>query len=119
MQLVDYLPILMMVVLGLGMVLAFAIFSEILGPRDKSPNKLAPFECGHTSKGQPRLRFAVKYYPIAILFVLFDVEAVFLYPWAVVYGELKLFALVEMLIFLGILVLAFIYIWAKGGLEWD
>ncbi|MFO8057931.1 MAG: NADH-quinone oxidoreductase subunit A [bacterium] len=119
MELADYLPILMMVALGLGMVIAFALFSEILGPRDKSPNKLAPFECGHTSRGQPRMRFAVKYYPIAILFVLFDVEAVFLYPWAVVYGELKLFALVEMVIFLGILVLAFFYIWAKGGLEWD
>ncbi len=109
----------MMILLAVGMVISFALFSEILGPRDKSPAKLSPFECGHASKGQPRLRFAVKYYPIAILFVLFDVEAVFLYPWAVVYGELKLFALAEMVIFLGVLVLAFFYVWRKGGLEWD
>jgi len=97
----------------------FVLGSVLLGPRHRNKVKDMPFECGHPSEGHTRKRFAVKFYGIAVLFILFDIEAVFLYPWAVVYGELKLFAMVEMMIFLGILLLALWYVWAKGGLEWD
>ena len=100
-------------------IVIFALGSVYLGPSHPSARKNMPFECGHPSTGAPRGRFPIKFYGIAVLFVLFDIEAVFLFPWAVVYGELGLFALVEMLIFLGVLFLALFYVWAKGGLEWD
>ncbi len=119
MTLVDYAPILAMLVLAGGLAVAFVLMSVLFGPVQQSPAKNMPFECGHPSRGTPRLRFAVKFYGVAVLFILFDVEAVFLYPWAVVYGQLGLFALIEMVIFLGVLTLALFYVWAKGGLEWE
>lgn len=116
---VDYIPILIMLAMAVGLALVFALGSVFLGPTFINRNKLDPFECGQPSEGNPNHRFAVKFYGIAILFILFDIEAVFLYPWAVVYNELKLFALVEMGIFLGLFVLLLAYVWSKGGLEWD
>ena len=119
MLLVDYVPILVLLALASVVAAVFVLGSVLLGPSHKNPRKNMPFECGHPSIGYTKRRFAVKFYGIAVLFILFDIEAVFLYPWAVVFNELKLFALVEMLIFLGILFLALWYVWAKGGLEWD
>jgi len=116
---VDYAPILVMMALAGFLLAMFWAGSVFLGPSQKFARKQAPFECGHPSQGHPNHRFAVKFYGIAVLFILFDIEAVFLFPWAVVFHELKLFALVEMLIFLGILILALVWVWAKGGLEWD
>lgn len=119
MSVADYTPILVMMALAGGLVMIFTLGSIFLGPSHKTETKQMPFECGHPSEGYPRVRFSVKFYAIAILFILFDIEVVFLYPWAVVFGELKLFALMEMGLFLGVLFLALIYVWAKGGLEWD
>lgn len=115
----DYLPILVMMALAGAVVLVFILGSVYLGPRSVHETKLMPFECGHPSSGYRPRRFAVKFYGVAVLFILFDIEAVFFYPWAVVFGELKLYALLEMLIFLGVLFLALFYVWSKGGLEWD
>jgi NADH-quinone oxidoreductase subunit A len=119
MSTVDYAPILVMVALAGFLVVVFLLGSVFLGPRLISKTKLMPFECGHPSRGNPNRRFAVKFYGIALLFLLFDVEAVFLYPWAVTFNALGLYALAEMAIFLGMLILAFLYVWAKGGLEWE
>jgi len=116
---VDYAPILVLMVLAGGLAVVFVLGSVFLGPRLPSKAKNEPFECGHPSQGMPPTRFAVKFYQVAILFVLFDIEVVFLYPWAVVYGMMGLYALVEMALFLGILTLALVYVWAKGGLEWE
>jgi len=119
MFMVDYAPIIVLVALAFGLALFFVLGSIFLGPSLKDERKSMPFECGHPSRGMPRTRFAVKFYGVAVLFILFDIEAVFLFPWAVVYGGLGLFALVEMVIFLGVLGLALAYVWAKGGLEWE
>lgn len=119
MTIYDYIPILVMMGLAGFLVVFFWLASEFLGPSHRSGWKMMPFECGHPSDGFRSRRFAVKFYGIAILFILFDIEAVFLYPWAVVLGELKLFALIEMILFIGILFVALYYTWVKGGLEWD
>lgn len=115
----DYIPILVMMALAGVLVAIFTLGSVFLGPKSVHATKLMPFECGHPSEGHRRRRFAVKFYGVAVLFILFDIEAVFLYPWAVVYGELQLYALAEMAIFMGVLFLALFYVWSKGGLEWD
>lgn len=119
MYVIDYVPVLIIFAFALGLAMVFVLGSVYLGPSFKTRTKAMPFECGHPSTGNPNRRFAVKFYTIAILFILFDVEAVFLYPWAVAYGGLGLFALVEMALFLGVLFLALAYVWKKGGLEWD
>ncbi len=116
---IDYVPVLIMLAFAVGLAMVFTLGSIFLGPSYKSDKKDMPFECGHPSEGAPNRRFAVKFYGVAILFLLFDIEAVFLFPWAVVYGELKLFALVEMGIFLVMLGFMLAYVWSKGGLEWD
>jgi len=115
----DYIPILVMMGLAGFLVVFFLLGSMLLGPKLRSPVKDMPFECGHPSEGHPRRKFSVKFHRIAILFILFDIEVVFLFPWAVVLGRLELFALVSMLIFLAIFILADVYAWVKGGLEWD
>ena len=116
---IDYIPILIMLAMAVGLAMVFVLGSVFLGPALKNRNKLTPFECGHPSEGNPNRRFAVKFYGIALLFILFDLEAVFLYPWAAVYGQLQLFALLEMGVFLFIFALLLAYVWSKGGLEWD
>ena len=119
MYLVDYVPIVVIMALATFLASVFVLGSVLLGPKHQGAVRDMPFECGHPSEGYNKKRFAVKFYGIAILFVLFDIEAVFLYPWAVVLDQLALFALVEMFLFIGILGLALWYVWAKGGLEWD
>lgn len=116
---VDYAPILIMMALAGVLLMVFIFGSVLLGPSQKNQGKQMPFECGHPSEGYTKHRFAVKFYGIAVLFILFDIEAVFLFPWAVVMNELKFFALLEMGLFLFILILALAWVWAKGGLEWD
>jgi NADH-quinone oxidoreductase subunit A len=93
--------------------------SAILGRRKPTAEKLSPYECGINPVGSARERFSVKFYLIAMLFVIFDIEVVFLYPWAVAFKSLSLFGFIEMLIFLGILLICYFYLWKKGGLEWD
>ena len=95
------------------------VLSYLAGPRHPTPEKLAPYECGVNPIGTARERFSVKFYLVAMLFLLFDIEAVFLFPWAVVYRDLKLFGFVEMLLFILAILAGYIYVWKKGALEWE
>jgi NADH-quinone oxidoreductase subunit A len=119
---VDYLPIAMMFVVAIGFVLTTMFATHLLGPKRNSKIKLETFECGIESQGNSRLPFSIKYFLIAILFVLFDVEVIFMYPWAVNFAEwskTSMAAFWEMLVFLGLLVLGLIYIIRKGALKWE
>ena len=117
-MLASYIPVaLMLVVVGLFSV-AIIILSRLLGRRQESREKIMAYECGNDPVGDARMRFSVKFYIVAVLFILFDIEAVFLYPWAVIYRRLGMFGLVEMGIFVVILFIGFIYVWRKGALEW-
>ena len=93
--------------------------SRLLGPRVRQADKEAPYECGVPLLGGSRERVSVKFYLVAILFVLFDIETIFLVPWAVIYRKLGVFGLVEMLVFMAFLVLGFLYAWRRGGLDWE
>jgi NADH-quinone oxidoreductase subunit A len=114
-----FIPILIMVVVAVG----FAGFtlgaSHFLGKRVYNKAKLLPYECGVTPVGNARERFHTRFYLVAMLFIVFDIETVFLYPWAVIFKQLHIFGLIEMGIFLLILLAGFIWIWGKGALEWD
>jgi len=115
----QYLPIL--IFLSLATVLGLALFTVgwILGPRRPDSEKLSPYECGFEAFEDSRMRFDVRYYLVAILFIVFDLEIAFLFPWAVALAKIGAFGLLAMAIFLGILVVGFIYEWKKGALEWD
>ena len=116
---IHYLPVFFLFFFALlmaGMLLAMSIF---VGPKKPNPVKDEPFECGMDPIGEPRVRFSIKFYLIAMMFLLFDIEAVFLYPWAVLFRKLGLFGFIEMMVFLLILVFGFVYIWRKGALEWE
>ena len=117
-MLLSYLPILTLVLLAAGFALATLFLSSVLGPRRPSREKLSTYECGIDPVGSARERFSVKFYLVAMLFIIFDVEIVFLYPWAVILNSLGLFGLIEMFFFLGILLIGLLYVWKKGGLEW-
>ncbi len=117
-MLLSYLPIFILVIVAAGFALTLLLLSSVLGPRRPSKEKLSTYECGIDPIGTARERFPVKFYLVAMLFIIFDIEIVFLYPWAVVLGNLKLFGLVEMVFFLGILLIGLLYVWKKGGLEW-
>jgi NADH-quinone oxidoreductase subunit A len=107
----------------IGLAVFFALFavgvSYLLGPRKVNPVKAAPYECGMITLGPTHEAIPVKYYIIAMLFLVFDLEVVFLYPWAVVFRQLGIFGFVEMMIFVFILLIGFIYVWKKGALEWE
>ncbi len=115
----SYLPILVhlivVVVIGAGIL----GLSAWVGVKRPSRAKLSPYECGIQPVGDARERFSVSFYLVAMLFILFDVEAVFLYPWAVVYKTLKWFGFVEMFLYIAILLVAYVYVWKKGALDWS
>jgi len=113
-----YLPLLMHFVLSGALAGAIVILSWLIGYRKPTRAKLSPYECGMTPVGDARQRFSVKFYLVAMLFILFDVEAVFLYPWAVILRDLKMFGFLEMLVYIGIVLVGFFYIWKKGVLDW-
>ena len=115
----DYLPILLMFIVALGFVVTTMVASHWLGPKRKTKIKLDSFECGIESLGNARLPFAIKYFLVAILFVLFDVEVIFMYPWAVNFREMGMQGLVEMFVFIGLLLAGFVYIIKKGALDWE
>lgn len=98
---------------------AFILLATFLGPKAPSPAKAEPFECGETPFSLPAGHIPVKFYMVGMLFILFDVELVFLFPWAVVYRHLGLYGFFEMLVFLGIVLIGFVYAWKKGALEWS
>ena len=113
-----YFPVLVQVLLGLAVGAALVGLGVLLGKRLPNKVKDTPYECGIPPTGTARDRFSVKFYLVAMLFILFDIEAIFLYPWAVVYRELKLFAFFEMVLFIALVLAGFFYIWKKGVLNW-
>src|SRR6202035_3085872 len=115
----TYFPVLVQTVLAVLVAGALITLSFVLGKRVKDKVKDSPYECGMPPTGSARERFSVKFYLVAIVFILFDIEAVFLYPWAVVYRELKMFAFIEMLLFVVLILSGFFYIWRKGALDWS
>jgi len=115
---VEYLPILLLVIVAVAFPVVTLLVSRIVRPHRPTPVKLSPYECGIETQGDAWGRLSVHYYVIAVLFVVFDVETVFLYPWAVQYRALGLFGFVEMGIFLVILLVAYAYAWRKGALQW-
>src|SRR6478672_9090726 len=118
-----YLPFLIHMIMAGGIAGAIVLLSWLIGQRKPTRAKLSPYECGMTPVGDSRQRFSVKFYMVAMLFILFDVEAVFIYPWAVILKELKavgqgFFGLTEMLVYIGIFLVGFFYVWKKGVLDW-
>ncbi len=115
----DYLPVILTFCFVGFVALAMVALSAWFGPHKPSKEKLAPYECGIPPRGDARMRYPVKFYLVAMLFILFDIEAVFLYPWAVVYKQLRLFGLIETAVFLVILLLGLVYILKKGILDFE
>ncbi|MES2799887.1 MAG: NADH-quinone oxidoreductase subunit A [Bacteroidota bacterium] len=115
----DYLPIIIQMVIAVGFVATTIFVSSYLGPRRRSKNKDSSFECGIEVHGNARIPFSVKYFLVAILFVLFDVEVIFLYPWAINFRELGAEGFAKMGIFMFLLIVGFFYVWKKKGLEWE
>jgi NADH-quinone oxidoreductase subunit A len=115
----EYLPVLLFLIVATGIGVALLVAGSVLGPRRPESEKLSPYECGFEAFEDARMRFDVRYYLIAILFIAFDLEIAFVFPWAVVFRQLGVVGLVEMGIFLGLLVLGFVYVWKKGALEWE
>ena len=115
----DYLPILFMIILGSFLAATFSFIGYFLGPRLRGEAKSAPFESGFLNEGTQGQRYDVKFYMTALVFLIFDVEVVFLYPWSVQIRELGWFGFIASLVFLTILVIGLVYDWKKGALEWE
>ena len=115
----NYLPILVFIVIGLLLGVAPIVIGYFVGPTKPYGEKLSPYECGFEAFEDSRMKFDVRFYLVAILFIIFDLEIAFLFPWAVVLEEIGVFGFVAMAVFLGILVIGFIYEWKKGALEWE
>jgi NADH-quinone oxidoreductase subunit A len=114
----NYGPLLLMFVIAAGLAGALIMASEFVGQHKRTKAKDQPYECGMLPTGDARERFSVHFYMVALLFILFDIEAIFLYPWALVYHDLKVFGFVEMLVYIVILFVGYIYLWKKGALDW-
>ncbi len=115
----EYLPILLFLFVSTGLGIVLLIAGWALGPRRPDAEKLSPYECGFEAFEDARMQFDVRYYLIAIQFIIFDLEIAFVFPWAVNFRKLGIVGLTEMGIFIGLLVLGFIYVWKKGALEWE
>ena len=115
----DYLPIVIMLLVASGFVATTMFVTHLLGPSRKTKIKLDTFECGIEAQGNARVPFSIKYFLVAILFVLFDVEVIFMYPWAVNFKELGMRGFLEMITFIGFLLVGFFYILKKGALKWE
>jgi NADH-quinone oxidoreductase subunit A len=119
MSLAEWLPVILLAGAGVAFAVASLAASALLRPKRPTPAKLSPYECGIVPERVPRDRFPVKFYVIAMLFIVFDIETIFLFPWAVTFRQLGLFGLVEMAVFIGLVFVAYVYVWKRGGLEWD
>ncbi len=115
----SYLPIAIMIFFGIAFGIVMSKASEWFGPKNPTEVKLSTYESGMEPVRSAHERVSVKYYMVAMLFIIFDIEVVFLYPWAVNFRELGMFGLVEMLVFVGVLMLGYLYLWRKGALKWD
>ena len=117
--LTKYFPVFLFIFVGGTLGLLTLLVSYFVQPRYPEPEKLSTYECGAEPFSDARMPFPVRYYIFAMLFVIFDIEVIFLYPWAVVFTKIGIVGLVEMLIFIGLFVVAYVYAWRKGALEWD
>lgn len=117
--LTKYSPIMFFIVLALVFGIWTLVISSLLQPKYPEPEKLSVYECGSEPFSDARMPFPVRYYIFAMLFVIFDIEVIFLYPWAVVFTKIELIGLIEMLVFIGLFLVAYVYAWRKGALEWD
>ena len=118
-MLAEYFPILLFVLVALAVGVAPMVLGKLLGPSRPDPEKLSPYECGFEAFEDARMKFDVRYYLVAILFILFDLEIAFLFPWAVALNDIGAAGFIAMMVFLGILVVGFVYEWMKGALEWE
>jgi NADH-quinone oxidoreductase subunit A len=114
----SYFPVLVQMAIAIALAAGLIGASSLLGKRARSPLKDTPYESGMAPVGSARERFSVKFYLVGMIFILFDIEAVFLYPWAVVYRDLKMFAFGEMFVFVALVMVGFFYVWKKGALDW-
>jgi len=115
----GYLPVLLFILVGFGLGAILIAVNNVLAPRRPDDEKLSPYECGFEAFEDSRMKFDVRYYLVAILFIIFDLEIAFLFPWAVVLKQIGMAGFWAMVVFLGILVIGFIYEWKKGALEWE
>jgi NADH-quinone oxidoreductase subunit A len=115
----EYLPIVVLLILSVGLAILVVVIGHAFGPRRPTSRKSAPYESGMRPIGPGTRRMPVRFYLVAVLFILFDIEVVFFLPWAVVFKQLKVFGLVEMSLFILILLVGYIYAWKKGALEWE
>ncbi|MEE9342772.1 MAG: NADH-quinone oxidoreductase subunit A [Gammaproteobacteria bacterium] len=115
----NYLPVLIFIAVGIGFGLGPILIGYLVSPHKPDDEKLSPYECGYAPFEDTRMRFDIRFYLVAILFIIFDLEIAFLFPWAIVLGEIGVFGLLAMFLFLGILVVGFIYEWKNGALEWE
>ena len=115
----DYLPIILFLVIALGLSVAFIVVNFIFSPKNPDPEKLSAYECGFEPFEDSRMEFDVRFYLVAILFIIFDLEIAFLFPWAISLGKIGLLGFFSMMIFLFILTIGFIYEWKKGALDWE
>jgi NADH-quinone oxidoreductase subunit A len=114
----NYIPIALFLLVATGFAVFTLVFTSLIHPKKYNKVKLEPYECGIEPVTGARDRYSIRYYLVAMLFVIFDVETVFMFPWAVIFDELGLFGLIEMLVFIFILLVGFFYAWKKGALEW-
>ena len=113
------MPLIILLTFATGLALIVIVLGALFGPRRPSKRKSAPYESGMVPYGPGTRRLSVRYYLVAVLFILFDIETVFFLPWAVVFRQLGIFGLIEMLIFIGVLIIGLVYAWKKGALEWE
>ena len=118
-MLAEYLPTLLFLFVATGIGIALIVIGNLIGPKRPTAEKLSPYECGFAAFEDSRMQFDIRYYLIAIQFIVFDLEIIFIIPWATVFRQLGVLGLVEMGIFVGMLLLGFIYVWKKGALEWE
>lgn len=115
----QYIPVLIMLFLAAATAAGMIVATSLIGPKKEFAEKMEPFECGERQIVSSKQRFSVKFYLVALFFVIFDIEAVFVYPWAVLFKDLGWFGFVEMMIFIAILTIGLIYVWRRGALEWE
>ncbi|TDJ58094.1 MAG: NADH-quinone oxidoreductase subunit A [Nitrospina sp.] len=115
----EYLFVIIFALVALVVIVGLLVLSSLLGPRNSTVEKNMPYECGMLPSEEAKGRFPVRFATFAMLFIIFDIEVVFMYPWAVALDELKLFGLIEMMVFVFVLAIAYIFVWGRGGLEWD
>ena len=118
-MLAEYFPVLLFIIVAVGVGVVPMILGKLVAPNRPDPEKLSPYECGFEAFEDARMKFDVRFYLVSILFIIFDLEVAFLFPWAISFHEVGLFGFWSMMLFLGVLTIGFVYEWNKGALEWD